>query len=262
MDRIILTGMVLETSPSGDYDRRLVILTKERGKIVAFARGARRQGSTLLACSQPFTLAKFSMVEGRSAYNVVGLEGIRFFPELSQDVELTCYGSYMLEFAEYMTEEGNDESEVLKLLYQSLRAITNGKIGPKLARVVFALKMLYINGEGPGTDSCVRCRSTAPEYVFSVRSGGRVCKKCAGDDYSAQARREKELRQGIADNDFMNLSESAWYAIRFIGATPPEKLYSFTLSEEVLAELTNAVDAFVRERVRHTFRSLAFLEML
>ena len=262
MDQIILTGMVLETSPSGDYDRRLVILSRERGKIVAFARGARRQGSTLLACTQPFTFARFRMVEGRSAYNVTGLEGVKFFPELTQDVELTCYGSYMLEFAEYMTMEGNDESEVLKLLYQSLRALTNQSIGPKLAKVVFELKMLYLNGEGPETEQCVRCRSTMPEYVFSVRSGGRVCRKCAGSDYSAEERRDKEMRLGIADNDFMNLSESAWYAIRFIAATPPEKLYRFTLSEEVFSELSNAVGAFLRERVHHTFRSLAFLETL
>lgn len=262
MDQIILTGMVLETSPSGDYDRRLVILTRERGKIVAFAKGARRQGSTLLACSQPFTFAKFRMVEGRSAYNVTGLEGIRFFPELSQDVELTCYGFYMCEFAEHMTEENNDESRVLTLLYQSLRALTNPNIGPKLARVIFALKMLYLNGEGPQTEQCVRCRNKTGPFVFSVRSGGCVCAKCAGDDFDPSVRREKELRLGIADNDFYNLNESTWYAIRYIGATPPEKLYHFSLSEEVLKELTAVTDAFVREYVKHTFKSLAFLETL
>ena len=262
MDQIILTGMVWEASPSGDYDRRLVILSKERGKIVAFARGARRQGSTLLACTQPFTLARFRMVEGRSAYNVTGFEGVKFFPELTQDVELTCYGCYMCEFAEYMTEENNDESRVLTLLYQSLRALTNPKIGPKLARVVFAMKMLYLNGEGPQTEQCVRCRNKNGPFVFSVRSGGCVCEKCAGEDFDPAVRREKEMRLGIADNDFHNLKESTWYAIRYIGAASPEKLYSFTLSEEVLAELTAVTDAFVREHVRHTFKSLAFLETL
>jgi len=262
VDQIILTGMVLEAAPSGDYDRRLVILSKERGKIVAFARGARRQGSTLLACTQPFTLARFRMVEGRSAYNVTGFEGVRFFPELTQDVELTCYGSYMCEFVEHMTEENNDESKVLTLLYQSLRALSNPSIGPKLTKTVFELKMLYLNGEGPQTEQCVRCRNKKGPFVFSVKSGGCVCAKCAGEDFDPSVRREKEMRLGIADNDFYNLNESTWYAIRYIGAASPEKLYSFTLSDEVLSELTKVTDAFVRNHVNHTFKSLTFLESL
>lgn len=260
-EKIQLTGMVLSSSPSGDYDRRLVILTKERGKIVAFAKGARRQGSTLLACSQPFTMARFEMIEGRSAYNVVGVEGINYFEELRHDVELTCYGCYFCEFAEHMTEENNDESLILKLLYQSLRALSNPKIGVKLTRVIFELKMFYLNGEGPQTEECVRCKKGGP-FVFSIRSGGAVCKRCAGEDFEEATRRDKEFRLGIADNDFYNLTDSAWYAIRYIGAIAPEKLFSFTLHDKVLSELSEIIDAFRREYVKHSFHSLDLLEQL
>ena len=146
-EQVSAAGMVLKASPVGEYDRRLVILTREFGKITAFARGARRPGNSLMAVSNPFVFGKFLLYEGRDAYTLAGAEVKNYFIEIAGDVEAACYGSYFLEFADYYGREGLEAEETLKLLYQSMRALLNEKLPNRLVRAVFELKLMEINGE-------------------------------------------------------------------------------------------------------------------
>lgn len=149
-DYVIVQGMIIETSPVNDYDRRLVILSKERGKITAFAKGVRRVNSKMMAATNPFCFGTFKMYEGKNAYTVIDVEVENYFEPLRTDFEGAFLGMYFLEFASYYTRENNDESEMLKLLYQSIRAITKENINNRLVRSVFEIKVIAINGEFPG----------------------------------------------------------------------------------------------------------------
>ena len=211
---IQITGMVLKAEPMGEYDRRIVILTKEKGKISAFARGARKQGSRLLAATNPFSFGEFRLYAGRSSYSVMEASISNYFEGLREDFEGAYYGMYFLELMDYYTRENSDEKEMLKLLYQSLRALMHDGISNRLVRYIFEMKAMVLNGEFPGMP-----------------------------------------REG-------DWNPSTEYAVSYIMNSGIEKLYTFTVTEDVLGQLREIADDYRRRYLDRTFKSLEIVDNL
>ena len=162
---IYVTGMVLKQSAIGEYDRRLCILTKERGKISAFAKGARKPGSHLAAAACPFAFGNFKLYEGKNSYTVAEADIQNYFEALRSDFEGAYYGMYFAEIADYYTRENNDEREMLKLMYQSLRALSAASLDRRLVRAIVEIKAVGINGEFPGIP---QDREYLPSTLYAV----------------------------------------------------------------------------------------------
>ena len=213
-DFITTTGIVLKTEPIGEYDRRIVILTRDRGKIAAFARGARRQGNRFSATTDLFAFGEFKLYPGRNSYTVSDAVIREFFKELREDLNAALYGMYFLEIADYYTRENNDEREMLKLLYQSLRALSHPSLKNELVRAVFEIKSVVINGEFPGLPS-------GKKYLDSTK-----------------------------------------FSVEYIAGSSIEKLYTFTVTDEVLGELRD-IGTWIRKHcLTGRFKSLEILDTL
>lgn len=211
-DFIEVTGMVLKAVPVLDTDKRITILTKERGKVGAFARGAKRQGSRFMAATEPFVYGTFRLYEGKNAYNLSDVKVDQYFETLREDFESVFYAMYFADVSDYYTRENNDEKEMLKLLYMSLKALSVSSIPNELVQYIFEMKTLVVNGEFPG--------------VLSKHP----------------------------------LSESAVYTIQYIQNSPIEKLYTFTVSDEVLAQLERECEVYRKKYIGHNFKSLEILQ--
>lgn len=242
---LVVTGLVINTMPIGEYDKRITLLTKERGKITAFARGARRPNSQLLAATNPFCFGEFELFEGRSTYTLSKATISNYFRELAMNPEAACYGFYFLEFADYYCQENNDEKEMLLLLYQTLRALESDKYDNRLVRYIYELKALAVNGEAPNVFSCLSCGTKEELFYFSLRKGGILCGEC------------KQVA-----NDAWKMSESTVYTMQYVISAEIGKLYNFAVSEQVLKELQKMLEGYMELYVNHTFKALEILEQM
>ena len=213
-DFLSVTGIVLKAQPVGESDRRITILTSSKGKIGAFARGARKPNSRFAAGTCSFAFGNFRLYAGRDSYNLADIEITNYFEPLRMDVEAAAYASYFAEIADYYGRENSDEKDMLKLLYRSLQALSGRQFSFPFVKCVFELKSIAIAGEYPGIP---------------------------GD---------------------MELLDGTKQALSFIGQTPPEKIYSFRVSEEALSELRRVAEIYRARYMDHNFKSLEILNAL
>lgn len=237
----VLTGMILNTMPMGEYDKRITILTLERGKITAFARGARRPKSSLQAATNLFCFGTFEAYEGRSSYTVLKAQISNYFRELATDLDLTYYGCYFLELADYFCQEYADCTDQLKLLYQTLRALLVPSLSAALVRTVYELKTLVYFGTYPNVFSCASCGGNTDLHYFSILKNGLFCDKCC------------------RTTDMIRLSDAAVYMLQYVISSPIEKLYTFTVTDSVLSEANRVIRHYIERFVEKPLKTAAFL---
>ena len=144
-----LNGIILSGQPIGEYDRRLVILTKERGKISCFARGARKPNSPLLGNTRSFAFGTFFLYEGRNSYSLHSAQIKNYFEELIKDYDATLYACYFAEIADYYGREGIEAKDSINLLYMAFCALTDERLDKEIIKSTYEIRAVVLSGECP-----------------------------------------------------------------------------------------------------------------
>lgn len=242
---ITVTGMVLSSMPMGEYDRRLVLLTKERGRIAAFAKGIRRPNSHLLAAANPFVFGTFQLHQGRNSYILQYISVRSYFTQLAKKQPEIYYGFYFLELADYYGQENADEGGMLNLLYLTFHALLNEHMDNRLIRRVFELRTLVIQGEYPQVMACPCCGSQEGLTAFSWKMHGILCRACAHQDTEAAA-----------------LDAAAVYALQYMVSAPLKKLYSFAVKPGIQRQIDQVSERLMQQALDREIKSQKILEVM
>lgn len=175
------TGINLKTSPSGESDRLLTILTEEFGLIRAIAPGARKHKSSLGGRSGLFVVNELLIVQGRSLDKVIQAESLESYPGLSQNLSKLTAGQYLAELTLSQALSDQPQAELLCLVREHLSRVE--KLPATLACLTHAsFHLLALAGITPQVqECCVTQRVITPNLDdpswrigFSTGSGGIV----------------------------------------------------------------------------------------
>ena len=174
-------AVVLRRSHYRESDRVLTLLTPERGRVEATARGCRKIKSPLMAACELFTLGEYVLYQGKGHETLSSFTlGDSFYP-LRQDVTRLSHASVMLACAEAAAQKEEPAAHLFILLTRSLTRLAYGETESELVTAAFLLHFSLIEGFKPRLNHCVACgRPLASDEsgYLSPETGGLHCTAC------------------------------------------------------------------------------------
>ncbi len=248
---LTLDGIVVKELPLSDNDKLLTIITGRKGKMVVLAKGIKAINSKRSAGAHLFCYSEFCFVKRDERLWLDAIEVKDTFSGLSDDIEAVALASYFCEVANEICVEENDESEMLRLLLNSLYALANLKNKPRwMIKGAFELQAMCIQGFLPNFDSCALCgaeiRTLPKNIIFELTQGGFVCDKCSG------AETFEPSKDGYA------IGADTYEAIKYICTSPQAKMLSFRLLESARKEFSNICEQYLIVQTEKRFKTLDY----
>lgn len=174
-------ALLLRAVDYGESDRVVTLFTRERGKVSAIARGARKSKRRFAGGLQPFVLLSASFLRGRGALALLdSIEASHIYSGLLADLDRMSAGWAMLELVDQFQGPEAPAPALWDQLEAGLRALEHCE-QPRDPWMRFAGSLLRLDGLAPELDACQACRRPWPfaGARLGLHEGGLWCSACA-----------------------------------------------------------------------------------
>ena len=244
MEKFDADGIVIKTKVTGESDLIVFVLTRSRGILRAFAKGARGMKSKLHAGCSLFSYCNFSFTEKNEVYHINEADVKELFFSLREDMPKMTLAQYFCEVLLKTVPEGESEEEYLRLTLNALYLLCGDRRPILLIKAVFELQIAVLSGYAPPIHACAQCGAFETDIMyFNCLTGDLLCKNCG--------------RRG----DAPDVPLAVVAAMRHIVFSPFEKVFSFHLNSELLRPLTLLTETYLQNAFQVKFRLLEFFWM-
>jgi len=216
------TGIVLREVQYKDASKILTVLTSDEGKLTVSAHGAHRKNSKLAAVTGLLVFSEMTLQKKNERWTMTEARSVEQFIGLRDDLKLLALGTYFAELSEAVADEDSPNTELLPLCLNALYALSEKVKPPQLVKPAFELRLLAISGFEP---------------VLKTKNKTGI----------------ETIEDGV-----MNLSDGAYNAARYILTCESKKLFSFSLADEPLKELSSMIEKYLLTHLDRLFKTLDY----
>ena len=241
MEKFETDGVVLKTGVTGEADLIVYVLTRQRGIIRAFAKGARITKSRLHAGAAAFVYGAFSFTEKNGVFHVNDIVPQEVFFALRLDLQKLSLAQYFCEILLRTVSDTESDPMLLRLFLNSLHLLCGDKKPALMLKAVFELRIAVLSGYAPALVACGQCGEyETPLMFFDVTEGALYCENCA------QAPRSELIPVAVIS------------AMRHIVFSDFSDLFRFQLEDALLTVLNRMTERYLMQCFQHRFRLLEF----
>ena len=237
--------VILQVNNWQTADKQAVCYSREHGKIVFIAYGARYPKSMSGRLIQPFACLEAEFYPGNRVDKLKNCQLAAPMPQMG--LEQMAYGFLVAEMTERLTEQGEPSGELYVLLREALQLLV--KRNPRLVALAYLIQLLDHCGIGPVYEVCVNCsRPAEGDGWFSEMQGGFLCQEC----HLGQGRTE-----GLSE--FHEETRRLWQQLRMLNFAEPGY---FSVKGSALMELEQALHRYLVYQTEQPLKSLDFIRQI
>lgn len=243
MEKFTVDGLVIRVSVTGESDRIVWVLTRSRGLIRAFAKGARGTKSKLHGGTSLFSYCDFSFYEKNNVYHVTEAAVREVFFQFRDSFEKVTTAQYFCEVMLHNMPESTNEAFYLRLMLNSLHFLCGDQKPWLLVKSVFELRFACEEGYMPSLVACDECGEFETDRMyFDCREGLLFCARCG--EHSSLPR----------------IPLAVVSAMRHIVYSDFERCFAFDLAPECLPILNRITEHYLSQALQQSFKTLAYLQ--
>ncbi len=258
-----IDGLIIRTKDMGDHDRYLTVLTAAQGRMTLLAKGGRGIKGGQISVSQLYTYANFEYYK-RGDFNILKCGNpIEPFYGLSEDLDRLNLAAYFCEVAYELSDEGEPAADLLRLLLNSLHAVSRDLYPQEQIKGAFEIRVAALSGYAPDLLGCRQCKKIDGDLLYlDVMNGSLICPECLSKAGGAVYKGEyaDELREAEI---LLRLPAPVVAAMRYCLGAPANRLFAFELADrEDQLVFSKSTETYLLSHIGHGFESLRFYREL